>query len=219
MDKVVALLKNINIFSGVSDENLSAMLLSDGVYETECSKGEKIIQNSHQMIIILSGTAVVINGNAVLRTITSGGVFGIVTLFSEKGAETEIMAKTNCRLLVLPEKAVEFLLKADSAASMNYIRFLTDRIHFLNSVIDRYTAGNIEDNLSAFLLNLSEQYGNTFSLNITAAASQLNIGRASLYRAIDALNNKGAITKNGKEITITDKSLLSGKNILQRGNL
>ena len=46
---------------------------------------------------------------------------------------------------------------------------------------------------------------------MNSLCEMLNLGRASLYRAVDKLEADGCIKRNGKQITIINKELLLSK--------
>ena len=45
-------------------------------------------------------------------------------------------------------------------------------------------------------------------MNYTNLAGELNLGRASLYRALDALERQGCLARQGSRITLLDKKAL-----------
>jgi len=102
------------------------------------------------------------------------------------------------------------LLQKDRAFRMNYIRFLSERICFLNTKIACFTAGSPERKLASFLLSGCPDGSDRYSLiiNANSLSEMLNVGRASLYRAFEKMEADGLITKDGKQITVPDKNIL-----------
>ena len=85
----------------------------------------------------------------------------------------------------------------------NYVRFLSDRIRFLNRRLATLTAGQTDGKLWRFLLAYKGEDG-TVHLpgGMTELAERLNMGRSSLYRSLDALTEAGRIERDGKTIRI-----------------
>ncbi|MFR7473244.1 MAG: Crp/Fnr family transcriptional regulator [Christensenellales bacterium] len=90
-------------------------------------------------------------------------------------------------------------------AMANYLSFLTGRIFYLNRRIDAYTGGSAECRLAMYLLD-NQQDGVppkvTLPFGMNKLAELLGIGRASLYRAMETLEKKGIVAREGKCIAI-----------------
>ena len=97
-------------------------------------------------------------------------------------------------------------MREDSTVSFNYIRFLSGRVRFLNEKIDGLVSQNAPASLGNYLALNAEPSGGKLIVrptgSISALAEQLNISRASLYRAFDTLERGGLIKRNGREIEI-----------------
>ena len=211
MEKIEEFLLGLPLFRGVSADRLSKAVFADGTVIKDFSKGAVIFDGStgnRSLGLILEGRAKVSNQGTSMRKMSRGSVFGVVTLFGGKGAGTRITADSDCRVLFMSEGAVRELIATDSSAALNYIAFLTDRINFLNSVIDRYTGKDVERNIRNYLYNMYRASGPVFSMAVTDIARRLNVGRRSVYRALDALTESGAISRDGKIITIKEPEKL-----------
>ena len=87
---------------------------------------------------------------------------------------------------------------------MSYIAFLSQRIRFLNRKIDSFTAPSAREALLRHLLEIHRDGAAEITGGYSQLARTLNIGRASLYRALDALEAEGCIRRDGKCITILE---------------
>ena len=90
---------------------------------------------------------------------------------------------------------------------MNYVRFLSDRIRFLNSKIATFTADSAKSKLMRYLVSQAELQNNpegnvVLPVSCQKLAESLNIGRASLYRAFEQLENDGLIRRSGKAVAL-----------------
>ena len=171
-------------------------------------KGEEILTpdtREKRAGLILEGKARVTTAdNAkknILRELAQKDVFGIANLFSSASFVTNIRAATPCRILFLPELAVRHLLENDRAFLYNYLGFLSSRIRVLNQKICYFTAGSAERKLALYLLSFKSQKIR-IDLPLSALAELLDLGRASLYRAFDALEEAGYLKKEGRNITL-----------------
>lgn len=213
------------IFARMDTENF-IKCTGGNVELTEHAAGEVMISpESHSgaaIGIIYSGTASVYSADTVhsvlLRRLGRGGVYGVAALFSTSPPPTRIIADQPCAVLTLPRHAVRAMLAADPALLDAYLEFLSGRILFLNEKIACVTGGSAERRLAVHLLTLADDGGNgsnggnvtlQLGVNYTELARQLDIGRASLYRALDSLEAAGAIKReHGRSITI-DRDLLA----------
>ena len=171
-------------------------------------KGEEILTpDSREKCagLILEGKARVSTADSakknILRELAQKDVFGIANLFSGAPFVTEIRASSPCRILFLPELAVRHLLEDDRAFLYNYLGFLSSRIRFLNQKICYFTAGSAERRLALYLLSFKSQTI-SIDLSLSSLAELLDLGRASLYRAFDALEEAGYLKKEGRAVKI-----------------
>ena len=90
----------------------------------------------------------------------------------------------------------------------NYIGFLGGRIRFLNRKIGYLTAGSAERRLALYLASLGPGEVR-LSIPFSALSELLDIGRASLYRALDRLEADGQIVRHGgRSLTVVNPEAL-----------
>lgn len=148
-------------------------------------------------------------GTLVLNTLRCGDFFGAASLFGGACPQTVLTALEDCTLLELPQEAVERLMQADFEFTRSYIRFLTGKICFLNQKIAAFTAGSAEKKLARYLLSLPEKDGGVeLPLSMLRLAGALDIGRASLYRAFDFLEENGLAVRQGSRVLLTARENL-----------
>lgn len=158
--------------------------------------------------VIISGNAVILSGSgekaAVLRRLSPGEVFGAACVFEPEGSHRTVARSVGeCTVALLPANVLVSLLGAVPRCSMNYIKFLSGRISFLNRKIAAFTAGCAEAKLAVYLLGLPSDGGVCrIPHSISELSSVLGIGRASIYRAFDDFTAHGIIYKDGKTIRI-----------------
>ncbi len=175
--------------------------------ETTFEKGAVIYSSDHAaraLALVLSGTVRVYHGRVVMNDLRAGGVFGAAALFGAGDPyPTTVTAHTACRILFLPQQTVSRWMAEVPRVGENYIRFLSDRIRFLNRRLSTLTAGDTDNKLWHYLLAHRDERG-TVRLDggMTALAETLDMSRSSLYRGLDALADTGKIHRRGKHIDI-----------------
>ena len=174
---------------------------------------------SRSLGIVLEGRLRVTKENAdkrpiVMSTLQRGALFGAAALFnSEPEYATKITAIERSRVLFLPQRLIKRMIEREPDIAENYIRYLSERILFLNRKIYVLTAGTAEQRLAGFLLdNLAVGEYSEMPMPMHRLADALNMSRASLYRAFDELTESGAVSKQGKLVCINNAELL--KNLL-----
>ncbi len=200
------------LFAGLDPADVERILHSDGVTAETFKPGEIIMSpevSAHRLGILLEGTAQVFKtaseAQLLISLLQPGQLLGAVSLFAGDSAfVTTIRAKQKCRILFFSESCMRTLLQNDFRIVENYIRYLTHRIRFLTARLESIASPTAEDKLYQYLLQNAEDGTVHLAYSLTALASALGIGRASLYRAIDALERAGKIVRNGKTIFLTE---------------
>lgn len=137
-----------------------------------------------------------------MPVLQSGDIFGAAALFSSRSDyPTTLVALSDCRILLIAEEQLRTLMGECSQFAENYVIYLSERIQFLSSRLDTLSAGTAEAKLGQYLLSTSD-HSNTVILSATQLSAQIGVGRASLYRAFETLEQSGAIAREGKTIRI-----------------
>lgn len=212
-------IKSIFLFRDV-DETVLFDLLSDKRAEAAAfAAGDTIYDESNfrkSLGIILSGKAEVQTNNAghliILNRLAPPQLFGAAGLFQEEDLYvTRIVALESSKILFIPQDLLTGAMRRDFRLVENYLAFLSQRIRFLNRKINNFTQPNAEVKLARYLLDTASDQRSasvSFPVSIQNVAKVLNLGRASLYRALDSLSESGYIERNGKKIVILDRSAL-----------
>lgn len=202
------------LFRGVPESMLRRVLSASGYEHRSYARGETVygrLEFERSLGIVLDGELSVTKENAdghrmIMNTLKVGDMFGAAALFnSEKEYAVELGALSDCRVILFSQRIVQRLFEREPRVAENYIRYLSDRILFLNKKLYFLTSGTAEQRLSSYLINnLSEHDENALPVSMTRLAQSLNISRASLYRAMDAMLGTGAVIKNGSLYRIGD---------------
>lgn len=195
-------------------------MLSSGISQCSFSAGEQIFpapQTDSCLCILWSGQARVYANSpdsthtALLRTMEAGAVFGVHCIFnSDIPPQSKIIAHKDCTIVTVPSHLWETILSNDPAVMAHYVRFLTQRIEFLNRKIQYLTAGCAERRLALYLTSHIPQNDLAVRLDISAVslADLLDLGRASLYRAMDRLTADGFLERCGREYILHNRDAM-----------
>ncbi len=146
-------------------------------------------------------------------------IFGVSSLFGgEGGFPTTVIAEETSTLLLLDEEGVSRMLMAVPPVAKNYITLLTEKIRFLNQRLDTLAGRSAEERVASFLLSRG---GGETSLGITksALASTLGLGRASLYRILDEMEQAGVIRTGRASIEVLDTLALTSFTKTERNEI
>lgn len=212
------LVSKTELFRGSPPSVLTRILAVSDCTAAEYEKNEVVYDKtnfSRSLGIVLEGRLRVTKENAdkrpiVMSTLQRGAMFGAAALFnSEPEYATKITAIERSRVLFLPQRLIKRMIEREPDISENYIRYLSERILFLNRKIYFLTAGTAEQRLAGFLLdNLAVGEFSEMPMTMHRLADALNMSRASLYRAFDELTASGAVSKQGKLVCINNAELL-----------
>ncbi|MBO4218964.1 MAG: Crp/Fnr family transcriptional regulator [Erysipelotrichaceae bacterium] len=207
------------LFENIDRKTVESILRDERVVCQQYAKGETVFkpeQYSKSLAYILKGTASISMLTAdrdefPMRRIEEGSFFGVAALFNQETRYvTEIRAAKNLKIIFFKESLVEQSIRENEEFAMNYVRFLGSRIRFLNRKISLLANSSSENSLIGYLTNAASRFGETFRLEVsyTQLARNLNMGRSSLYRALDDLENRGIITRQGRNITLLNQEAL-----------
>ena len=212
---IIEALGKSRIFAGCSDEKLADVAARCELREYE--PGETAMGPEDfpkKLRLVVSGQLRVSRreeGKIVhINTLRDGDCFGAVSLFDDSAAEKtevvlEVAAQAKTAVACLSQKQMEELIHGDPVIRMNYISFLTGRIRFLNSKIRVFTGGSVSGRLAGEILGMHGR-GQARVTAFSDLARRLDVGRASLYRAMEELEGGGYISRSGKLITILDEA-------------
>lgn len=218
-DAEIELVMKTELFRGSPRSVLMRIIAVSDCTVEEYSKNDIVFSKTsftRSLGIVLGGKLRVTKENAdkrpiVMSTLQSGSLFGAAALFNSQGEYvTQITAIEHSRILFLPQRLIKRMIEREPEIAENYIRYLSERILFLNRKIYFLTAGTAEQRLASFLLdNLSEGEYSEMPMPMHRLADALNMSRASLYRAFDLLIESGAVSKQGKLVCISNAELLN----------
>ncbi len=211
-------LKSAKLFQNV-DENVITNVLKSGDIMSY-KKGENIcdyLKDKKAVGIVLKGKIEIKNksdnNGIVLNVKKENETFGTWNVFNgDKKMGFETKAATNTSVFFIEEAGLKDLFIESPSAMNNYLEICTGSIHFLAKKIEGFTAGSAEEKLAVYIKeNMDDTLDTPVVIvdgSISKLASTLDLGRASLYRALDTLENNYVIMRNRKQIRVIDKEKL-----------
>lgn len=157
--------------------------------------------------LVLEGSLEVHTSASGVETLVSvlgpGSVTGISSLYSENPPDSVLVAGARSLIITFPASIARAEIEKDACLMAAYAQVLNSKIGFLISRIGQLTSLGSEAKLASFLLSNSAA-----GLTREALAQAAGISRASLYRALSALEAKGAVKVEGGKTAILDKTKL-----------
>lgn len=221
------ILSSTFLFRGVGAELSDYAFASSSCTCAEFETGEHIYTRTEfqkSIGMVLSGGLKAVKGEEdgqgiVLNTFERGDVFGVAGMFGGSGRYvSDIVAVRRSRVLFLPQSLLRDLIDREPRVAENYIAFLSGRIRYLNTCIDHFTGGSAETRLAQFLVTFGEGKKESVKLpySLIQLSDTLGIGRASLYRALNALTEKKLIRRTGRLIEILNPEGLKNVGFWQK---
>ena len=207
---MVDFLLHTALFAGCLFETAEYALHSPGAKRAVYQKGDRVFYEQGGALGVLLSGKVCVGGRRdrhklVLNEMYPGVVFGFSSLFEgEKHFETDICACRKSEVLWLEEALIEELLGLERRVGRNIIALQAEKISFLNEKVMSFSSSDNEKKLLLYLeaLPASEEGRREVPLGMSALSARLSMGRASLYRAFDRLEEENMIRREGRAVYI-----------------
>lgn len=206
------------LFQDYSPEQLNALLRITGCDVRRYARGAELCSPANfrkELAIVLSGQILVTKGGGelVVSALSPGDLYGAAALFNdEPDYVSTLTAKSTASVLTFSQETVQQLIDTQPVFRRSYICYLSCRIRFLSGKIDALIQGSGEKKLRAWLVSqMDERSEILLTCSMTELAARLNIGRASLYRELQKLEERGALVRKGKRILVRDPAALDAE--------
>lgn len=168
------------------------------------AKGECVYESTrfHNALgVIVNGTVRIStsaeDNRVILRDMSAGETFGAAALFGAGECYvSKIHAKSACAVVFIKEATLEKLFSLYPEAAKNYIAFLSSKIRYLNRKIAELSLHGAGARLLGYMKEHARENGEVdMPVSMSTFAKTLGIGRSSLYRALEKLEEDGYISK------------------------
>ncbi len=198
-----AMLRDSFLFREVSEDALDWALAQSR--REGATKGE-VLYTAHRfersLGFVLSGKVRVTRGDLLVSVLEPGMCFGAAALFNQRQEyPTTLTAMTDCAVLFLSQETVAELMERWPRVGVNYVHYLSGRICFLSDRLNSLAAGSAEEKVEQFLRRGADADG-VVCVAATAVARALGLGRASVYRAFETLEERGVLKREHKKFVL-----------------
>lgn len=203
---------NLFLLNGLSSDDKEAII---SLFEETIifKKGELIYSGDsflRAIAVIVKGEAVAVTNNErklVMKELPAGSCFGAAAVFGHnKSYVSRVTAQSDTEICFIKESVLTEIFKKYPQTAVNYITFLSDRIRFLNNKLSVISGSDAEDTVLKYLTSSSDSNGYAaIPVSMTMLAKMLGLGRASLYRSLDALEQSGNIIRENNRIKVIKK--------------
>lgn len=198
------------LFQNMDSEEIKSIVSSAKYFVSDFSRDDIIYSSeSNEKILgfIIDGSCEVMrlrnDADAIsLNTLSKNAAFGILSFLTEEEYPTQIVAKRKTTVLFFRGNDILSIISQNPKVGMNVIKFLGERISFLNKRIATFSEKSTLQRLASYLLAQYEKHGYEFSVSRTKISTEINVGRASLYRDLTLLENEKIIKSEQKKIII-----------------
>jgi CRP-like cAMP-binding protein len=223
MLEYLSLLKKSNMFTGINEDEIKAMLTCLSARVRHYRKNEYIIRNGeqiHSIGMVLSGLVLIEKedfwgGRHIIQEITPGSIFAeSYACLTQFPAEINVLASEDTAIMIFDMK--HLLTVCQSACSFhsrliqNLLNTIARKNMALTKKIEYLSKKTIRDKLLAYLSSESlKNKSNTFVIpfNRQELADYLSVDRSALSGEIGKLQKDGIITcrKNKFHIRTPEK--------------
>lgn len=201
------------LFKGVAENDIRAWLNAANVTVAEYEIGEYLFQKTdtkERLGVLLRGSAEVNreseDGMMHMSTLKRNDLFGAASLFGGDSVYViDIRCRERARALLIGEEELIGLLSENRTVLRNYLSYLNGRIRFLNRRLDAFSKNSVAARIFSYLSGEAEN-GVVRVSSLTRLSESLCISRATLYRALDTLEEEHRIKRNGKEIILSEET-------------
>ena len=110
-------------------------MFADETYPRACDAGEAIFQTydmGAEMYVVLEGEVELTIDGKVLETLGPGEPFGEMALIDQAPRTATAIAKTACKLAVIPEKRFLFMVQTTPHFALQIMKVMADRLRKMN---------------------------------------------------------------------------------------
>lgn len=189
----------IKVFSSLK-HHIAKFMKNDVIYSPTC--------HDNMIGFMISGECTVFRsfckGSGIpLNTLKKYSSIGIMAILNpEADYPTTVVASKPSQILFIDGKDMIDLIKKNSRVAMNVIEFLAKKVSFLNKKIATFSERTTLLKVAAYLKNEFDKAGPSIVISRTKMASEIGVGRASLYRDLETLESSGIIRSESKKIIL-----------------
>jgi len=213
-------IKDIDLFKGVSPENLSALAAQATLKKFK--SGEMVIGETdpiRSFYVVISGQLKLYRSSAegkeqTLQLLGQGDPFGLCTAFATDSFPATAMAIEDAAVLLIPGTVMEAIARQEPALLFNIIQILSQRLKDSMTLIESLALKEIPGRLASFLRHELPKGAAERKTTVELTISQRELAKIlgstpeALSRALRKMANDGILSTAGRVITILDHKAL-----------
>lgn len=215
IQKSMDILSTCQLFNGMSPMEIGHLLSQEGCRLVHYPAGSTI-PSERGMMMLLTGSVLIEKQSADgrylrMREVWPPQAINVSALLAQPPREvSRLSTPDGCRAVELSRALVTQALMEGGTFSVNLVEFLLGRVVFLNKKITALSGHTAASRLELYLAENAVQKDGVSQVQLPFSLSEfaehLCVGRASLYRTLDAMEQQGRIRRKGRTI------YLSGEN-------
>ncbi|MCH3972198.1 MAG: Crp/Fnr family transcriptional regulator [Oscillospiraceae bacterium] len=215
-DRFFTMLRRAPLFENIPEQEVSAAFQDNGCRCCSFTAGEKL-PLWRCVGLVCSGELCAYQrtasgGEILMNDFQRNDVFGLAGTFLRREEPLSLMrAKRASIAMFLALPLLRELFTKDERIAENYIAYLSGRVAFLTQRLRVASGGTAQQRLVVWLL--AQQVGEDGVLCLPCSLSSLSgllgISRASLYRALDDLENADLLEQNGRRIRLLNREKMA----------
>ena len=215
IQKSVDILSTCPLFNGMSPMEIGHLLSQEGCRLVHYPAGSTI-PSERGMMMLLTGSVLIEKQSADgrylrMREVWPPQAINVSALLAQPPREvSRLSTPDGCRAVELSRALVTQALMEGGTFSVNLVEFLLGRVVFLNKKITALSGHTAASRLELYLAENAVQKDGVSQVQLPFSLSEfaehLCVGRASLYRTLDAMEQQGRIRRKGRTIYLSGES-------------
>ena len=215
IQKSMDILSTCPLFNGMSPMEIGHLLSQEGCRLVHYPAGSTI-PSERGMMMLLTGSVLIEKQSADgrylrMREVWPPQAINVSALLAQPPREvSRLSTPDGCRAVELSRVLVTQALMEGGTFSVNLVEFLLGRVVFLNKKITALSGHTAASRLELYLAENAVQKDGVSQVQLPFSLSEfaehLCVGRASLYRTLDAMEQQGRIRRKGRTIYLSGES-------------
>lgn len=215
IQKSMDILSTCPLFNGMSPMEIGHLLSQEGCRLVHYP-ASSTIPSERGMMMLLTGSVLIEKQSADgrylrMREVWPPQAINVSALLAQPPREvSRLSTPDGCRAVELSRALVTQALMEVGTFSVNLVEFLLGRVVFLNKKITALSGHTAASRLELYLAENAVQKDGVSQVQLPFSLSEfaehLCVGRASLYRTLDAMEQQGRIRRKGRTIYLSGES-------------
>ena len=215
IQKSMDILSTCPLFNGMSPMEIGHLLSQEGCRLVHYPAGSTI-PSERGMMMLLTGSVLIEKQSADgrylrMREVWPPQAINVSALLAQPPREvSRLSTPDGCRAVELSRALVTQALMEGGTFSVNLVEFLLGRVVFLNKKITALSGHTAASRLELYLVENAVQKDGVSQVQLPFSLSEfaehLCVGRASLYRTLDAMEQQGRIRRKERTIYLSGES-------------